>query len=742
MNYPLISEYIEAIKSAEDNFEELTNLRAVLGDDGQPVMTSGNFAVVFKMKEEETGKLYALKCFTKEQQGREEAYHQIAEELKDVDSPYLVSLRYLEKELFVDTEQTDETEFPVLLMDWVEGKTLDKYLRENLDDKYALEMLAYRFSQLAQWLIPQPFAHGDLKPDNILVREDGTLVLVDYDGMYVPAMKGQRARELGSPDFRHPQRTEDDFDEHIDDFPIVSILLSLKAISINPQLLEDYGAADRLLFSAIDYRILSESQVLDVLKIMLHDNELATLLPIFIFCVTHNKLSQGSINLLNLNRPQIQEHEIPNTFVTDEDLTDVWIDEFGAKYSKDRKRLLKGVNVVKYSILDGTEIICDNAFENCTELINIHIPESVKSIGSCAFSDCINLQSVFLPDGITSIDWYSFSGCASLESICLPNGLKSLQGNAFAGCISLVAINLPDGLEFIGQGCFNCCHSLKSINLPQSLNYIECNVFGACSNLCHVHLPDNLLSIDEGLFYDCINLKSIVIPSTVESIGIIAFSNCINLKIIHFLGKVDYINKDAFNNCFSLSLVSVPSGSKVKYQNFFPQEMISETLQQVDNPIISTSQLDLNDVWIDFYGAKYSKDGCCLLNVPNNLPFYTIKNGTIMVAEWAFSGCNSLSVVSIPNTVKYIGAYAFEGCQLKNLNVPDSVSFIGDYAFSYNPLQQVNLPGSLTYIRAKAFFGCKNISKIQIPPKYKENFEIMLPEYKDKFVDYYQTTEL
>lgn len=122
MNYPLISEYIEAIKTAEDNFEELINFRPVLGDYGHLVMTSGNFAVVFKMKDERNGKLYAVKCFTKEQQGREEAYHQIAEELKDVDSPYLASLRYLDKELLVDTGQTDETESPVLLMDWVEGK--------------------------------------------------------------------------------------------------------------------------------------------------------------------------------------------------------------------------------------------------------------------------------------------------------------------------------------------------------------------------------------------------------------------------------------------------------------------------------------------------------------------------------------------------------------------------------------------------------------------------------------------
>ena len=262
MNYPLISEYIEAIKSAEDNFEELSYLRPVLGDDGLPVMTSGNFAVVFKMKDEQSGKFYAVKCFTKEQEGRAEAYREIAKELENVSSPYILSIRYLDKELFVDTDQTTETEFPVLLMDWVEGKTLDKYLRENLDDKYALEMLAYRFSQLAQWLIPQPFAHGDLKPDNIIVREDGPLVLVDYDGMYVPAMKGQKARELGSPDFRHPLRTENDFDEHIDDFPVALFLLSLKAISINPSYLDEYGSADRLLIGSDDLHYLQECRFL------------------------------------------------------------------------------------------------------------------------------------------------------------------------------------------------------------------------------------------------------------------------------------------------------------------------------------------------------------------------------------------------------------------------------------------------------------------------------------------------
>lgn len=253
MNYPLISEYIESIKTAEDNFKELTNLRPVLGDDGQPIMSSGNFAVVFKMKDERDGKLYAVKCFTKEQEGRAESYKQIAEELNSISSPYLIPVKYLENELFVDTNNSNENEFPILLMDWVEGKPLDKYLRQNLKKKKTLENFLTNYYQLANWLIAQPFAHGDLKPDNILVEKDGNLVLVDYDGMYVPAMKGQKSREVGSPDFCHPQRNEETFDEHIDDFSILSILLSLCVFFVKPCFWEKYGAEDRLLFSKDDY---------------------------------------------------------------------------------------------------------------------------------------------------------------------------------------------------------------------------------------------------------------------------------------------------------------------------------------------------------------------------------------------------------------------------------------------------------------------------------------------------------
>ncbi|MDE7459646.1 MAG: hypothetical protein K2M85_01015 [Paramuribaculum sp.] len=114
MEYPLISEYREAILSAEDNFSELTSLRPVLDSHGDPVMSSGNFAVVFKMKDETDGKLYAVKCFIKDQKGRDESYRKIADELEVISSAYILPLRYLENELFVDSAQCKREEFPVV----------------------------------------------------------------------------------------------------------------------------------------------------------------------------------------------------------------------------------------------------------------------------------------------------------------------------------------------------------------------------------------------------------------------------------------------------------------------------------------------------------------------------------------------------------------------------------------------------------------------------------------------------
>ena len=310
MQYPLISEYVRAIQDASNNLDKLAHLIPVLDDHGEPYRSSGAFAVVFKMKDEQTGKCYALKCFTEEQEGRAEAYRQIADELEFVDSSYITSVKYLDKEIFVDSS-CEEDEFPVLLMDWIDGETMETYIAENYQDNYAMAMLCYRFCKMAAWLRFQPFAHGDIKPDNIMVRPDGNLTLVDYDGMFVPAMKGQKSPTIGTKDFSHPLRTVDDFDETIDDFALASIALSLKAISLKPSLLDEYGAADRLLFSAEDYRDLSKSKVLAALQELMNDEEVNTLLSLFLLAKTKKNLVMCSLRLLEVSKPIIsQEYNI------------------------------------------------------------------------------------------------------------------------------------------------------------------------------------------------------------------------------------------------------------------------------------------------------------------------------------------------------------------------------------------------------------------------------------------------
>ena len=435
MNYPLISEYIEAIRTAEDNFDKLSNLRPVLDDRGRPVMSSGNFAVVFKMKSVDTGRCYAIKCFIKDQEGRAEAYQRISEELEFVSSPYLLHVQYLENELFVDTTQTDQEEFPVLKMEWMEGKPLDAYLRENIHDSYALEMLTYRFCRMGAFLLSQPFAHGDLKPDNILVRENGELALVDYDGMFVPSMEGQKARELGSPDFRHPLRDENQFDSHIDDFAIASIALSLKAIALDSSLLEKYGAADRLLFSAEDYRNLGESNVLKALVSLSSDTTLASLLSAFLLASAKNNISMLSFRLFAITKPDKKQIEL-STEVTEEDLANAVEDEFGVKYSKDGLRLLKSNKYIRnYVVKAGTRVICDRAFLGCSGLTSVTIPNSVTSIGDLAFGRCSGLTSVTIPNSVTSIGYFAFKECYGLTSVTIPNSVKSIRDGAFKDCM-------------------------------------------------------------------------------------------------------------------------------------------------------------------------------------------------------------------------------------------------------------------------------------------------------------------
>ena len=627
MQYPLISEYVKAIQDAGDNLEQLAHLTPVLDDHGEPYRSSGAFAVVFKMLDKSTGKYYALKCFTEEQQGRAEAYRQIADELDLLDSPYITSVKYMEKELFVDS-QCEEDEFPVLLMDWVDGETMEAYIAANYRNQSAMLMLSYRFGKMAAWLRTQSFSHGDIKPDNIIVRPDGSLTLVDYDGMFVPSMKGSQSPTIGTRDFSHPLRIVDDFDETIDDFSLASIALSLKAISMKSTLLDIYGASDRLLFSENDYRNPSNSKVISALQELMCDKDFCTLYSLFMLALARKELSACSFRLFIGEKPNITPvmNEDLSTETTKEELNEAFIDEWGVKYSKDGRKLL-GVSEKlsgAYSVKEGTRIICDRAFDWCCSLSNIVIPDSVASIGKEAFLYCVLLKSISIPksviclNGNPFVDWDGKLECLSpdfiyeddvlfnenkskiisfrnknIELYAIPDSVISIGDRAFSGCRSLSCIVIPNSVTSIEDRAFSGCRSLSSIVIPDSVTNIEEGAFSGCRSLSSIVVPNSVTSIEKGAFYYCSSLSSIVIPSSVTSIGDTTFANCHSLSSIVIPDSVTSIGKCAFFRCRSLSEIVIPSsvtsiGDRAFYKCKFPDNLKQELISRFGDKIFSS----------------------------------------------------------------------------------------------------------------------------------------------------------
>ena len=753
MQYPLLSEYVSAITHASENLDQLKHLEVVQDEHGEPYRSSGAFAVVFKMRDPHTGQLYALKCFTEEQEGRSEAYRKIEEELEVAGTTYFTSMRYYERELFVDSSVSSESEFPVLLMDWVEGSTMELYIREHYHDSYAMEMLCYRFCRLAAYLRSQHFAHGDVKPDNIMVSDTGTLTLIDYDGMFVPSMQGESSPTLGTEEFRHPLRTPELFDATIDDFALASIALSLRAIALDSQLLDQYGAPDRLLFSASDYRDLAQSKVMQAIWRLVGDKDLCKLVGLFVLAHAEQSLATTSFQLFSTTRPEKPVVVPLSTKVTDEDLAEAYTDEYGVKFSPDRKRLLSTTGYpVSYTIPDTVTVLCDRAFYYCKSLTSLTIPNAVTSIGDSAFSSCFRLTTLTIPNSVTSIGDSAFSSCSSLTSLTIPNSVSAIGDSAFSYCSRLTMLTIPSSVTTIGSNPFvklkvqlnnesshfyvednvlftadksqliAYCSTQTSYCIPDSVTAIGDGAFSWCSSLTTLTIPDTVTSIGDSAFSWCESLTSLTIPNSVTSIGDGAFLRCSRLTSLTIPNSVTSIGKGAFSCCKSLTTLTIPASvtsigdSAFSYCSRLTMLTIPSSVTTIgSNPFVELN-VKLNNESSHFYvedNVLFTADKKHLIAYCSRQTSYSIPNSVTSIGNSTFSGCESLTSLTIPNSVTSIGDDAFFCCKsLTSLTIPNSVTSIGDDAFfCCSNLTSLTIPDSVTSMGKGALYECENLKQ-------------------------------
>ena len=373
----------------------------------------------------------------------------------------------------------------------------------------------------------------------------------------------------------------------------------------------------------------------------------------------------------------------------------------------------KNEKVTSVTIEPGVVSIESRAFERCSQLTTVTIPSSVTKIGSSAFQDCPNLVSVNIPNAITTIYGGSFCRCKSLTSITIPSSVETIGSCAFAHS-GITSIDLPNNLKIIEDGAF-WDTPLKTITIPSGVKDIANYTFMECIQLTSV-VSTNTMSVGDMVFYQCSNL--IDIPS-IKSIGGSAFQGCTALTNISLAKGLTNIADGAFRGCTSLTSISIPEGVTTIGSNAFngcehlSTIQIPETITSVGSNAFVDTPWFLNQpnglLYIGKIAYKY------IGTMPENTSI-SIIDGTLEISGHAFSNCQGLVSVNIPETVNIIGESAFASSGLLSVQIPESVVAIGDSTFaSCKNLASVSLPSSITEIPNGMFFDCLKLTAIDFP---------------------------
>ncbi|MDD6490219.1 MAG: leucine-rich repeat domain-containing protein [Clostridia bacterium] len=209
--------------------------------------------------------------------------------------------------------------------------------------------------------------------------------------------------------------------------------------------------------------------------------------------------------------------------------------------------------------------IQDNILLECTDkkILTAVIPDGITEISENAFADCTHLVSVDFPPTLKKIGDGAFYSCVKLKTADLSN-VSILGAYAFSGCLSLCSVTLGNNIGYLPNGIFSDCTMLEEIKLPENITYIGCECFKNCVSVTSVDM-DNVMEIDTSAFFGCENLYGITLPSSLLHISSDTFSNCNNLKDVTVRNRLIYIDDDAFNNTKDITIRAAQFSAAYKY---------------------------------------------------------------------------------------------------------------------------------------------------------------------------------